>query len=100
MSGDGRCGGRCGGNQMRAAAGTLAAFEVSVARRGRSFARLELIGIHRQAHAAARLSPFETGFDEDLIESFFLGLLLDQTGTGNDDRANGSPGGRMQTSDA
>ena len=52
-------------HQVRAAAGALAAFEVAVAGRGAALARLEPVGVHRQAHRAARLAPFEARVLED-----------------------------------
>src|SRR5437867_3228033 len=75
-----------GAHQMRATAGTLAAFEVAVARRCAALARLQPVGVHRQAHRATGLAPFEAGGAEHLIEPLALGLLLHETGTGNDQR--------------
>jgi hypothetical protein len=37
---------------------------------------LQLVGVHGQAHRAARLAPFEAGGDEDLVEALGLGLRL------------------------
>src|SRR5215208_6175093 len=65
---------------MRATLITLAAFEVAVRRGGTAFTGLELVGIHREAHRAAGLAPIESGFGEDFIEPFGLGLLLHQAG--------------------
>ena len=53
---------------------------------GTALARLELVGIHRQAHAAAGLAPLEAGGREDLVEPFGLGLPLDQAAAGHDHR--------------
>src|SRR5690606_22462754 len=50
--------------------------EVAIAGRRTAFARLELVGIHRQAHAAACFPPLETGFTEDAIEAFLFGLFF------------------------
>src|SRR5262249_23590354 len=61
---------------MRASAVALAALEVAVARRGTALAGLQLIGVHAEAHGAARLAPFEPGGAKDLVEPFGLGLLL------------------------
>ena len=38
-------------------------------------ARLQTIRVHRQAHRAARLTPFKTGFEEDLVQAFLFSLL-------------------------
>src|SRR5690348_14574687 len=70
---------------MRAAAAALPALEIAVGRRGAALARLELVGVHREAHRATRLAPFEAGFDEDLVETFFLGLLLDESRARHDE---------------
>ena len=56
----------------------LAAFEIAVRRRRAALARLQPVGVHRQAHRAARLAPFEAGVAENLVQAFALGLLLDQ----------------------
>ena len=47
---------------------------------------VELVGVHRQAHAAAGFAPFEAGFFEDAVEAFLLGLLLHLAAAGNDHR--------------
>src|SRR5579864_4177748 len=46
-------------HQVRTAAGALPAFEVAVAGGGAALARFEAVGVHRQAHRAARLAPLE-----------------------------------------
>src|SRR3546814_19429218 len=38
-------------------------------------------------HRAPRLAPFEAGVDENAIEPFLLGLALDQSRSGHDQRA-------------
>ena len=50
-----------GRDQMRAATLALAAFKIAVRGRSTTLAGRELVGIHGQAHAAARLAPVETG---------------------------------------
>src|SRR6202051_4475414 len=84
MAGD--CPGRRhrGRHQMGAALKTLAAFEIAVRGRGAALFRVELVGIHRKAHRAARLAPFEAGLDEDLVEAFGFRLLLHKAGAGHD----------------
>src|SRR5262245_38503703 len=64
---------RCGGgharaHQMRTSTTALPTFEIAVRCGGAAFARLQLVGIHRQAHGAARLAPFETRLAEDAVE--------------------------------
>jgi hypothetical protein len=66
---DGRGGGHGRADQVGAPAGALAAFEVAVAGGGAALARLQPVGVHRQAHAAARLAPLEAGGLEDLVQA-------------------------------
>src|SRR5215471_6560565 len=68
---------------MRAALVALAALEIAVRGRGAALARRELVRVHGEAHRAARLAPLEAGLDEDLVESFGLGLLLHDARTRN-----------------
>src|SRR3990170_1860440 len=81
------CRGHRGGDEVRAAAAALAAFEIAVGGRGAPLARLQLVRVHRQAHAATRLAPLEAGLLEDAVEAFPLGLLLHESATGHDHRA-------------
>jgi len=61
MPGD-RRGRRHGGrDQMGAALVALPALEVAVEGGRAALARGELVGVHRQAHRAARLAPVEAG---------------------------------------
>ena len=48
----------------------LAALEVAVRRRRAELVADELVGVHREAHRAARLAPFEAGVAEDAVEPF------------------------------
>src|SRR4051812_2561709 len=62
--------GRCGHSrrdQVRAAPLALAAFEVAVAVRSTPLARLQLVGVHGQAHAASGFAPFEPRLFEDAV---------------------------------
>src|SRR4051794_36764307 len=52
---DGGGGGHGGADEVGPAAGPLPPFEVAVARAGGALAGGELVGVHRKAHAAARL---------------------------------------------
>src|SRR3974390_2469373 len=63
-------------HEVRAALEALATLEIAVRGRGAPLLRLQLVRIHRKAHRAARLAPFETGLDEDLVEPFRFGLCL------------------------
>src|SRR5690606_41503126 len=79
-------GNRCSGSHGRAdQMGTptiaLTTLEVAVGGRGAVLARLQTIGVHGQTHGATRIAPLEAGCFEDQIQTFTLGLLLDQTGT-------------------
>src|SRR5712691_7230850 len=71
-------GGHCRRHQVRAAARALPAFEIAVRCRSATLLRAELVGIHREAHGAAGLAPFEAGLDKDFVQPFRLGLLLYQ----------------------
>src|SRR5664279_6488640 len=71
---------------MRPAAGALATLEIAVAGRRAALARLEPVGVHRQAHRTAGLAPFEARALEDEVEAFALGLFLDQPGPRHDQR--------------
>src|SRR5712691_763744 len=57
-------------HQMGASAAPLPSFEIAVGGRGAALARLQPVGIHRQAHRASRFAPFETGGEEDLVQAF------------------------------
>ncbi len=61
VAGDGRGRGDGRGDQVGSTAAALATFEVAVAGAGRALALRQLVGIHRQAHAAARLAPIGSG---------------------------------------
>ena len=52
-----------------------------------ALARLQLVGIHGQAHAAARLAPLEPGLLEYPVQPLGLGLTLDRPAAGHDHRA-------------
>ena len=69
---------------MRPSAGALAALEVAVAGAGGALAGLELVGIHRQAHAATRLPPLGAGLGEDPVQPLGLGLVPHLLAAGND----------------
>src|SRR5690606_28194104 len=84
MTGDGRGSRHRRTDQVRASAGALPALEVAVRGRRTALARLEPVGIHCQAHRAARFAPFEAGVAEDPVEPLGLGLLLHQPRPGND----------------
>src|SRR4051812_23167720 len=60
-------------DQMGAALKSLAAFKVAVRGGGAALFGRELVGIHRKAHRAARLAPFESGAHENLVEAFGFG---------------------------
>ena len=87
MAGDGGGGGDGGGDEVGAAAPALAALEVAVAGGRRPLARRELVGVHGQAHRAARLPPVEAGGGEDLVEALGLGLVLHRERAGHDEGA-------------
>src|SRR3954468_3092662 len=61
---------------MRAGAAALAALEVAVRGRRHALARRRDVGVHAQAHRAARAAPVEAGRAEDLVEDLCLSLRL------------------------
>src|SRR5438477_6021721 len=86
-AGDGRSRGDGRGHQVGAPAGALTALEVAVRRRCAALARAQLVGVHGQAHRAARLSPLEAGRGEGAIETLRLGPGLDLHGAWDDQGA-------------
>src|ERR1700727_3080649 len=79
-------GGHGGRHEMGAASIALAALEIAVRGRGATLARLELVGVHGEAHRAAGLAPLEASGEEDLVETLSLGLRLDQARSRHDHR--------------
>src|ERR1700712_189496 len=75
-----------GAHQVRTATGTLPAFEVAVGGRRAMLAALQAVRVHRQTHRAAGLTPFETGFEKDLVQPFLFRLRFDQTRARHDNR--------------
>src|SRR5471032_1474283 len=78
VAGDGR---RCRhrrAHQMGAHAAALTADEIAVRGRGDALPWHAHVAVDGDAHRASGLAPFEAGIDEDLVEPFLLGLLLDQ----------------------
>src|ERR1043165_10203404 len=61
---------------MRTPAASLPPFEVAIARRRATLARLKYVGVHSQTHRAPRLAPLETRFGKDAIEPFALRRVL------------------------
>jgi len=47
--------------------------------------RRKPVGVHRKAHGTTRLTPFEASRPEIAVQSFGLGLLLDEARAGDDD---------------
>ena len=60
---------------MGAPALALTAFKVAVGGGRAALARLQAVGVHGQAHAAAGLAPFKAGGLEDLVQALALGLF-------------------------
>ena len=76
----------CGRDEVRAPAAALAALEVAVRGRGAALAGLEDVGVHPQAHRAARGAPVEAGGAEDVVEPLGLGLRGHGLGARDDHR--------------
>src|SRR6185503_8066185 len=80
-------GGHGRAHQMRARAAALAALEIAVRGGGAALAVADLVGVHREAHRAARLAPLEAGLDEHTVEAFLLCLFFDQARAGYEQSA-------------
>ena len=83
----GRRGGHLRADQVGAPTLALAALEVAVRGRGAALALGERVGVHPQAHRAARLAPFEAGAAEDIVQALGFGRGFDLLGAGDDHRA-------------
>src|SRR2546429_3496155 len=57
---------------MCASTTSLAALEVTIARRGAAFALFQGIAIHSDTHATARLAPFEASLTENVGNALFF----------------------------
>src|SRR5574337_426077 len=75
-AGDGRRRRHRGTHQMVASSRALPALEIAVGGGSATLSGLQAVGVHRQAHGAARLTPLEAGGAEDLVQPFRLGLAL------------------------
>src|ERR1022692_1543733 len=61
---------------MGASTTPLAALEVAIARAGASLAGLEDVGVHAEAHRAARIAPVRSRTREDRVQALRFGLHL------------------------
>mmetsp|Transcript_7321 Transcript_7321/g.15145 ORF Transcript_7321/g.15145 Transcript_7321/m.15145 type:complete len:450 (+) Transcript_7321:1617-2966(+) len=87
---------------MGSSATSLASLKIAVGGGSTALSGLELVVVHGQTHAASGLAPVKAGLDQNLVETLFLGLFLDQTGSGNNigvnslgDLAAGGNGGSL-----
>src|SRR5215216_228394 len=74
-------------HQVRSTTLALTALEITIRGAGAALARLQDVGVHAQAHAAARLPPLEARFGKDAIEALLLGSDLDLVRTRHHHRA-------------
>src|SRR5579859_3199757 len=86
MASEGGRGGHDGADEVRAAVAALATFKIAIGSAGAALVRRENVGVHADAHAAARVAPLETGVGEDFVEAFFFGGGFDSARAGNDER--------------
>src|SRR5919199_126209 len=84
---DGGGGGHRRADEVRAPAAPLPALEVAVARGGATLAGPQDVGVHAEAHRAARLAPLEAGFAEDAVQPLGFRRTLDGLRAGHDHRA-------------
>src|SRR5579859_116102 len=73
-------------DEVRAAVAALAAFKIAIRRAGAALVRRQYVGVHADAHAAARIAPLETGVGENFVEAFFFRGGFDSARAGNDER--------------
>src|SRR3977135_2399641 len=73
-----------GAHQVSASSPSLASLEIAISRRGAPFSRREYIIVHRQAHRASRLTPFEAGVDQNCRHTLFLSLPAYRSGPRHD----------------
>src|SRR6516225_2316476 len=85
VAGDGGSCGHEGADEMRATVLALAPLEVAVRGGSAALVRRQHVGVHADAHAAARITPFEAGLAENFVEAFLFSGALDPTGTGNNE---------------
>src|SRR6267143_5063498 len=84
MAGDSGGRGHDRADEVRAAVLTLASLEVAIRGTGAALVRRQDVRVHADAHAAARVTPLESGGGENLVEAFFFGLRLDAARAGHD----------------
>src|SRR5258708_5609476 len=73
---------------MRASADALPPFEIAVRGARAALPRCELVRIHAEAHGAAGIAPFKSGFEQNAVQAFALGLFFHLTGTRHPQRLN------------
>src|SRR5690606_7141182 len=83
-SGYGAGGGGGGASQDGAGALALTALEIAVGGRDGQLAGRDEISVHGDAHGAAGDAPFGAGGDEDLVQTFGLGVAAHGLGAGDD----------------
>src|SRR5215467_3296195 len=78
MPGDRRRSRHLRAHEVRPSASPLASFEIPVRSRSGTLARLQPVGVHREAHRATGLAPLEAGVAEHPVQPLLLGLRLHQ----------------------
>src|SRR5712691_8153136 len=86
MPRDRGCCGHLRAHEMGPAAGTLPSLKIAVRGRGAALARLQVVGVHAQAHRASRFAPLETRVLENSVEALGFRLRLHQSGARHDQR--------------
>src|SRR6266404_5216382 len=76
-SGDGRRSRHRRAGKVGASARPLPADEIAVRGGDAALSGRDRVAVHRQAHRAAGLAPFEAGLEEDSVQPLSLGLPLD-----------------------
>ena len=73
VAGEGGGGGHYGADEVRTAIAALAAFKITIGSAGAALVRRKNVGVHADAHAAARVAPLESGISENFVEPFLFG---------------------------
>mmetsp|Transcript_19895 Transcript_19895/g.41290 ORF Transcript_19895/g.41290 Transcript_19895/m.41290 type:complete len:515 (-) Transcript_19895:121-1665(-) len=69
---------------MRPPSTSLPSLEIPIGSGSAPFLGFQFVRIHGQAHGTSRLSPIESRLHQNFVESLLLGLVFDQSRSGDD----------------